>query len=96
MTDYLSKRLLLWGWLRMLLGVLQMSCSVAAVWAIFQIGFEPLTWELIFVAAGASIVSRLLFRGRKDPQVETARNESAPPTNEIAADSGRRGNLKQP
>lgn len=68
----LSKRLAYWGWLRMLLGAIQMACAASAVFAIFRVGLEPITWALIFGAFASTAISRLLYRGRRDPNLPDA------------------------
>ena len=71
-----SNRLLYWGWLRMTLGVLQMSCALAAAYAIFRVGFEPVTWALAAGAFASSALSRWLYRGRRDPALENMPNDT--------------------
>ena len=55
---------LIWGWLRLFLGMLQISLSVAGITALFKIGFRPLTWAFVAGATIATISSLLLYRGR--------------------------------
>ena len=66
----LLKRVVYWGWLRMVLGAIQMTCSVSAIFALFRVGFEPVTYALIGGAFGATALSRFLYRGRPDPKVQ--------------------------
>jgi hypothetical protein len=47
-----------------------MACSAYAVFLIFQIGFQPITWALILGAFAATGVSRRLYQGRPDPDLE--------------------------
>lgn len=63
-------RLLYWGWLRMVLGVLQMSSAAAAVYAVFKIGFEDVTVALVLLAFATTALSRWLYRGKPDPSLE--------------------------
>ena len=64
---------LIWGWLRLFLGILQISLSVAGITALFKIGFRPLTWGFVAGAAIATIMSLLLYRGRS--QVKGTKNQ---------------------
>lgn len=70
MKVLLSHRIFYWGWVRLLLGTLQMACSTYAVFLIFQIGFQPVTWAFVLGAFAAGGVSRLLYRGRQDPDLK--------------------------
>jgi hypothetical protein len=70
MKPFLSRKLLYWGWARLLIGAFQMACSAYAVFLIFQIGFQLITWALILGAFAATGVSRLLYRGRPDPDLD--------------------------
>jgi hypothetical protein len=65
-----SKRILYWGWLRMALGVVQMSCALSAAFAIFAVGLQPVTWALVIGAFAATALSRLLYRGQPDPNLK--------------------------
>lgn len=64
-----------WGWFRLALGVLQMSCSAYAVFLIFWLGLEPVTWGFIAAAIGLTALSRLLFRGRRNVDLEQEENK---------------------
>lgn len=70
MRPPLSLKVVHWGWVRLVLGVLQISCSAYAVFLIFQIGLQPIAWVFIFAAFAATGVSRLLYRGRPGPALE--------------------------
>ena len=65
-----TRHRLVWGWLRVLLGIAQVVLASAGLILVLTIGFHPLT---CIVAAGATlltIVSRILYRGRPDPKLE--------------------------
>ncbi len=70
-----SPRILYWGWLRLAVGVIQMACSAYAAFLIFQVGFQPATWEFIVGAIAATAISRLLYRGEPDPKLDTRIND---------------------
>lgn len=61
------EKLLLWGWLRMVLGAVQMAASVAAVVVLFRDGLGPVAWILVGVACAATLLSRFLYRGFDGP-----------------------------
>ncbi len=67
----LSHRIVYWGWLRLAVGVIQMASSTYAIFLILQIGFQPATWAFILGAFAATAVSRLLYRGKPDPNTRT-------------------------
>jgi hypothetical protein len=39
-----EKHKLIWGWLRLVLGWVQISCALIAVVLLISIGFQLLTW----------------------------------------------------
>ncbi len=59
-----ASHLLIWGWLRLFLGLLQISFSVGTITALFKIGLRPITWVFVTGAAIATISNLLLYRGR--------------------------------
>lgn len=67
-----AKEVVVWGWLRLILGTAQIGLSAAAVVALFAIGLEPETWVLIGAAMAATCLSRILYRGRRGPQMNEA------------------------
>lgn len=76
MPGLTSKEVVVWGWLRLLLGALQVGLSAAAVVALFAIGLETETWALIAAAMAATCVSRLLYGGSRGPRFD--KNPEAP------------------
>ena len=62
-----SNNRMVWGWARLVLGLLQIGLSIAAAIQLVQMGLEATTWFLIVGATAATCVSRLLYRGRPGP-----------------------------
>lgn len=56
-----------WGWLRLTLGLVQMTFAAAGVGAVFAFGMHWLTYLSVAIATAATIVSRLIYRGRTAP-----------------------------
>lgn len=54
---------LVWGWLRLFLGVLQMFLASAAFAFVILIGFHPIALGLAAGATIATLISRVLYRG---------------------------------
>jgi hypothetical protein len=62
-----TRHKLIWGWLRLFLGFLQMSLVAMSVGALLTIGIHPLTWTFVIGATLATVASLFIYRGRKDP-----------------------------
>lgn len=62
-----EKHYLVWGILRLTLGVLQMTFAAAAILQLIFVGLTPATLSYAAVATIATLLSRLLFRGRSGP-----------------------------
>jgi hypothetical protein len=72
-----THHVLMWGALRFLLGVAQMTLAPLGVLAVVTVGLEHwVTWVLFAGATGATITSRLLYGGRPDPKLD--RRDDAP------------------
>ena len=69
-----TRHKLVWGWLRLLLGWMQMSLAAAGLVALLTVGFHPVTWAFVVGATVATIVSRLLYHGRPAPKLERRNN----------------------
>jgi hypothetical protein len=72
-----------WGWLRLFLGWAQMSLAILGGAFLLVVGIRPITWAFVIAAATATIASRLMYRGRKDPRhddTNTARYREICPT----------------
>jgi hypothetical protein len=73
-----THHVLLWGALRFILGVAQLTLAPFGVYAVLTVGpGHWVTWALFTGATGAMIVSRCLFHGRPDPKL---RRRDGPPT----------------
>ena len=69
---------LVWGWLRLLLGTAQMMLSVMGVVALVRLGLHPTTLILVGCASTATLISRLLYRGKAQPDLPPADTETDP------------------
>ena len=58
---------IVWGWLRIVIGLLQMGLSVAAFTLLIRYGFEPISIWCVGGATAATAVSLYLYRRRKRP-----------------------------
>jgi hypothetical protein len=77
-VDGETRRKLVWGWLRLLLGWLQMSLVAASVGALLTVGLHPITYVFVALATAAALTSRLLYHGRIDPSLkETPTDDKA-------------------
>ena len=65
-----SSKKLIWGWLRLFLGVIQMVLTTACVGLLLTLGLHWATWIFFAGATAATIISRLLYRGHADPDLE--------------------------
>lgn len=62
-----TRQKFVWGWLRLILGVGQMTLAIATVGLLFLIGLHALTWIFLAITTILTITSRVLYRGRKGP-----------------------------
>ena len=67
--DDSTRHKIVWGWLRLFLGWLQMSSAVVGAVLLFTVGLHPLTWVCVLGATAATLTSRLLYHGRPDPRL---------------------------
>lgn len=68
-----ARHKLIWGWLRFFLAFAQISLVPMAVGAGLAVGPWRITWMFIIGATVAAVISRLIYRGRKDPNLEAPR-----------------------
>lgn len=61
------QQLIVWGWLRLALGVAQITLVIWAIVLIAKSGLQPKTGVVIGLGFIALAVSRWLYRGRKGP-----------------------------
>lgn len=60
-----------WGWLRMILGILQLTLAPLALLVLFKQGIEDeLTWVLVILTTLITGISRLLYNGRRTPEMK--------------------------
>ena len=57
-----------WGWLRLVLGIAQMTLAITTFGLFLLVGFRPVTWIFFAVTTTLMILSRILYRGRKGPK----------------------------
>ncbi len=65
-----SSQKLIWGWLRLFLGVVQMVLATACVGLLFTLGLHLTTSMFFAEATAATIISRLVCHGHADPDLE--------------------------
>jgi len=65
---------LVWGWLRLLLGLAQMCLAAAGFILLITVGVQPVTLLFLAGATAATIASRLLYRGRRGPTLKRGEN----------------------
>jgi hypothetical protein len=70
-----TRHKIVWGWLRLFLGWLQMSLAAAGLGALITVGIHPVTWFFVIGATAATVVSRLLYR-RSDSVLREKRDDS--------------------
>lgn len=61
---------LVWGCLRLLLGLAQMCLAAAGFILLITVGVQPVTLLFLAGATAATIASRLLYRERSDPKLK--------------------------
>ena len=67
MTAPASRRRLVWGWLRLGLGICQTILAPAALVLLLTIGLQPVTWVVIALALVPLLASMVLYRSRSSP-----------------------------
>ena len=65
-----TKHKLVWGWLRLFLGFLQMSLVGLSVGSLIAVGLHTVTYLFVGGATLAAITSLLLYRRRADPLIK--------------------------
>jgi hypothetical protein len=78
--DEAARHKLIWGWLRLFLGFAQMSLVAMGVGVFLTVGLHWITYVFVIAATVATIISRLLYRGKSDPELEPEK-KSQPLTN---------------
>lgn len=70
--DEATKHKLIWGWLRLFLGLVQMFFAAAGVFALLTLGLHSITYFCLTAATLATITSRFLYQGRADAGLSQA------------------------
>ena len=52
-----------WGWLRLILGMAQMTLAMTTAGLFLLVGFRPVTWIFLAIVTLLTIASRLLCHG---------------------------------
>ena len=64
-----------WGGLRFFLGLTQMWLALAGLTLLVIVCLRPVTVALVIAATVATVVSRLLYRGRPDPELKGEKSD---------------------
>ena len=64
-----SEHRLLWGWIRLVLGLTQMAFAAAAVYLVASIGFHWRALVAVAVAGLTTGASRYLYAGKRDAEL---------------------------
>ena len=64
----INRHKLVWGWLRLFLAFAQISLVAMAFGSLITIGPRTLTLVFTMAATAVTVSSRLLYRGRREPQ----------------------------
>lgn len=65
-----TRHKVVWGGLRFFLGLAQMWLAIAGVTLLVMVGLQTVTVVVVIAATVAAVISRLLYRGRPDPNLE--------------------------
>ncbi|HYV04370.1 MAG TPA: hypothetical protein VFB82_07285 [Blastocatellia bacterium] len=71
-----TKHKLVWGWLRLFLGFVQMSLVAASVGALIAFGLHSATLILVIGATATTLLSRLLYHGRRSESAVNQKQDS--------------------
>lgn len=75
--DEATRHKLIWGWLRLFLGIAQMFFAAAGAFALLSIGLHPITYICLSIATIATITSCLLYQGRADPSLPHTQSDGS-------------------
>lgn len=65
-----THHVLVWGWLRLFLAMVQITCAPLGMIALLGLGVGHwLTWTFLTAATTATVTSLLLYRARPDPRL---------------------------
>lgn len=62
----MTRHIFIWGWLRIFLGITQTVLAATGVLMFFTVGSRPMTLIVVGGALTATIISRLLYKGKSD------------------------------
>jgi hypothetical protein len=65
-----TRHKLIWGWLRLFLGFAQMSLVALGIGALITVGVRRITVVFAIMATTATVMSRLIYRGKPDPRLK--------------------------
>lgn len=60
-----ARQKFVWGWLRLVLGVGQMTLALATAGLLFLVGLHTVTWFFLVITTILTITSRWLYHGHK-------------------------------
>ena len=66
---------LIWGWLRLFLGFAQLWLAGITVILLVTTGLRPATLVVAVAAGAATVLSRILYRGRSSAPITKGENE---------------------
>ena len=66
----ITRDALIWGALRYTLGTGQMMLAIASLVLLLSIGLKPATYLCVGAAATLTIISRVLYRGKRDARLK--------------------------
>ena len=67
----IDRHTLFWGVLRYILGIGQMTLATASVVLLLTIGLQPKTYFYVGATTTLTIISRVLYRGKRYPRLKT-------------------------
>lgn len=71
----MTRHTIIWGWLRVFLGLMQTSLAVAGILMLLTIGSRPITLVVVGGALTATIISRLIYKDRSNPALSDTKGE---------------------
>lgn len=72
----MTRHIFIWGWLRVFLGITQTVLAATGVLMFLTVGSRPITLIVVGGALTATIISRLLYKGKSDPMLSDANDEA--------------------
>lgn len=73
----MTRHTLIWGWLRVVLGMMQTSLAAAGVFMLLTVGTRPVTLIVVGGALTATMISRSIYKGRSDPMMEETKGKAS-------------------